>query len=183
MSRCLSQVMKLSLLVGAALLSVGWALAETRSMRRLTAFTPRIITAAATLPVEDPPSLPPPVLRPLPAPLPAPPPAKVPRPAVAHLSGRIVDEHGQPRKQARADLDMGDLCIWIYADENGHFEADLPPGGYTVLARSDADHGESAPQFVNLNPGDDMNDLVLEAPVHNDEVETGIHIEQPNFDD
>jgi hypothetical protein len=178
MPRCLTQAVKLSILVGAALLSVGWALAETRSVRRLAALTPRIITAAA-LPVEEPAPLP----RPLPAPLPPPLPAKAPPPAVAHLSGRIVDEHGQPRKQARADLDMGDLCIWIYADENGHFEADLPPGSYTILARSDADHGESLPQSLNLNSGDNMSDVVLEVPIQNEEVETGIHIEQPSFDD
>jgi Carboxypeptidase regulatory-like domain len=189
MPRCLSQVMKVSLLAGAALLSVGWALSESRSVRRLTAFAPRPPdppSVAADAPPDPPrqarltPVLPP---HPLPPPLPARP-APPPRPSVAHLAGRIVDEHGRPLPGAKIDLDNGDVCIWIFVRDDGSFEADLPPGAYTVVARGNGDHDESRETALNLDPGEEVRDLVLELPAPAPvEEETGIHIEQPTWDD
>src|SRR5262249_554845 len=86
-----------------------------------------------------------------------------PKPSgVAKISGRIVDENGDPRSDAQADLDLGSLCIWIYTDSDGRFEATLAPGDYEAHAADDADSGPAV--SVSLHAGDEVHDLVLELP-------------------
>jgi hypothetical protein len=164
MSRCLSQVMKLSLLIGAVLVSVGWALSESRPRRHL----PPVIAAAPPLvEPEAPPLLPPVPAHHLPAPAPAkphptqakPPPQK---PTVAKISGQIVDGNGNPRSDAQADLDLGALCIWIYTDGEGRFEATVAPGEYELHAANDDRSGPSLP--LSLHSGEEIEGLILELP-------------------
>src|SRR5438046_895079 len=128
--------MKLFIIVGAALFSVGWALSESRPRRH-----PPLVQFAEPPPAQlaepsrprEPPSTPP-------APtLSRPPQAKQAKQAkqaiaVAKLSGRIVDGNGNPRADAKADLDLGALCIWIYTDGEGRFEATVAPGDYRLHA-------------------------------------------------
>jgi hypothetical protein len=154
MARCLSVVVKV-LLVGAALLSVGWALSETRPPRAMK-IEPRQVEPAVELPVAAPVFHPPPRLPPPIVPAPA-----VKRPSIAHISGRIVDELGNPRTDAKADLDLGDVCMWIHVDSTGHFEADLAPGDYTITAVDDS-NGEATSDPLSLKPGEEVRELVLE---------------------
>jgi hypothetical protein len=163
MSRCLSQVMKLSLLLGAALLSVGWALSESRPRRHRP---PVIAAAPPPVEVEAPPPPPP---SPVPAAhpatklahatqaKPAPPPQK---PTVAKISGQIVDGNGNPRSDAQADLDLGALCIWIYTDGEGRFEATIAPGEYELHAANDDRSGPTMP--LSLHSGEEVEGLILE---------------------
>jgi hypothetical protein len=152
MARCLSLVVKV-FLVGAVLLSVGWALSETRPPKHLKIDPVRIDPPVAAPVIEwhPPPRLPPPVAA---APV-------VKRPSIAHISGHIVDENGSPRTDAKADLDLGDVCIWIHVDSSGHFEADLAPGEWTITAVDDS-NGESPTDPLSLKPGEEVRDLLLE---------------------
>jgi hypothetical protein len=164
MGRCLSQVMKLSLLLGAAILSVGWALSEARPLHhRLDVVgSPPLVDTPMPPPAESrqarlAPPLPP---RPLPPPL-LPPPRRDILPQVARISGRIVDLDGHPRPEVKADLDSGDVCMWIYTDATGRFTATVAPGDYTISAVGEND-AASPPLPLHLQPGEEVHDLVLE---------------------
>lgn len=162
MGRCLSQVMKLSLLVTATIVSVGWALSESRPARHTAVVRAVETTPEPELPrqARQAPPLPARPLPPLPPPLP-PAPKREPLPMVAKISGRIVDLDGNPRSDVKADLDLGDICMWIYTDGDGRFSASVAPGDYTVSAVGDNDTASAAIP-VSLRAGEEVHDLILE---------------------
>ena len=180
--------MKLPLLAGAALLSVGWALSETRPTHpTLPPPQPRPVPEVGEPPREARPV--PTAMRPPPKAPPPPIPARrveaPPPPAgVARISGRIIDQDGKPRGDAKADLDLGDLCIWVTPDSQGRFSATLAPGEYSVTAArdDDEDHSSSPVHLVNLEPGGEVKDLVLELHERKIEVDSRIEIEEPTFE-
>jgi hypothetical protein len=157
--------MKLSVLVAAVIAAAVWALFELRPTRSLE--IPRQARAAPPLPVHPPPPPPaPPATTTTTAPpqkAPPPPVARVtpsPLPRVARVQGRIIDENGRPRKLVKADFDAGgEVCIWVFTDDDGRFTVMLAPGSYEVTA-IDGDV-ESPVTTLSLAEGEDVSDLVL----------------------